>query len=152
MDYGYVIDDYFVNGYTISGLGTGIQFRGPSIAYVNFSRGFKYTPNDLQFFQAVDLTSSNFPFHTASKLSQITFDATFPYMTDKELAALRTFMFVNLPLFETFELVFLANYVSYTVKFKERKIKVTQLQNNFNEVTISFIRVLNDITYLQYLL
>lgn len=139
ITWGYVDGDYVLAGYIAESDGRW-EFRHTA-GTIAFSRGIKYTNYNLDILQPREVTASNYPYYFAPALSQMPFAAVFPWMPDAELAALRTFMFSTLPVYDSFTLAEIQKDKTYIVRFADLKMSVRQLRLGFNEVAINLVRV-----------
>lgn len=138
IQYGYVEGGYVDPGYIADV--AGVQFVHSS-GTLTFARSPKYPPYAFQFVQAEEQTTTGRPIVRDPAVTQIPFTATWPFMSDAELAALRTFMFSTLPVYDQFECKLSGQDMSFIVRFAALKLKCRHVIPGFNEVTISLVRV-----------
>lgn len=136
---GYSDPDYVLSGYVIEYEGS-IEFRH-SVGTVLFANSIKYVNYKLNIIQPSEVTVCNFPIYFNPVLSQVPFVANFPLMTDEELQSLYTFMFIDLPIFDSFVFAEIQNDKSCNVRFVDLKMNVTQLKPGYNDVSINLIRI-----------
>jgi hypothetical protein len=139
IEWGYVVGDYVEAGYTIEYEGV-IELRH-SVGTILIANSIKYTNYKLNILQPMENTVCNIPVYFTPKLSQLPFVANFPIMTDAELQSLYNFMFVDLPIFDSFVFAEIQNDKSYNVRFADLKLNVTQLKPGYNDVSINLIRI-----------
>ena len=142
VTYGYVEVGYLLDCY-IEGdtSGASIEFTHAIAGTVAFANGLRYPDYQLKITQPVERTVCNVPIYSAPARSELPFQATFVDMSDAELAALKTFMFTSLPIFDTFTLSEVNKDKSYPVRFSDLKLSVKMYLINHNEVTINLVRV-----------
>ena len=139
IDFGYVVGGYVEAGYAIEYEGV-IELRH-SVGTILIANSIKYTNYKLNILQPSEVTVCNIPVYFDPKLSQVPFVANFPLMTDDELQSLYNFMFIDLPIFDSFIFAEIQNDKSYNVRFADLKLNVKQLKNGYNDVSINLIRI-----------
>ena len=139
IDFGYVVGGYVEAGYAIEYEGV-IELRH-SVGTILIANSIKYTNYKLNILQPSEVTVCNIPVYFDPKLSQVPFVANFPLMTDDELQSLYNFMFIDLPIFDSFVFAEIQNDKSYNVRFADLKLNVTQLKPGYNDVSINLIRI-----------
>lgn len=133
---GYVEGNYFTN----SSGEYGVKLTHTS-GSVSFAKAFKFPQWGFEFIQPSSSSAAGHPAYFSLLVSQMPFEAVFTWVSDAELAALRTWMFSTVPAFDSFDMVLFGSSSTLKVRLAKRSLKVTQLRKGFNEVTISFVRV-----------
>ena len=136
---GYSDPDYVLSGYVIEYEGS-VELRH-SVGTILITNSIKYTNYKLNILQPMENTVCNIPIYFDPKLSQVPFVANFPLMTDEELQSLYNFMFIDLPIFDSFVFAEIQNDKLYNVRFADLKLNVTQLKPGYNDVSINLIRI-----------
>ena len=136
---GYSDPDYVLSGYVIEYEGS-VELRH-SVGTILIANSIKYTNYKLNILQPMENTVCNIPIYFDPKLSQVPFVANFPLMTDEELQSLYNFMFIDLPIFDSFVFAEIQNDKLYNVRFSDLKLNVTQLKPGYNDVSINLIRI-----------
>lgn len=125
--------------------GTATGQRGVSFIHsggtINFARSPRYPQWNMQFVQATEKTPAGWPIVFPMITAQVPFEMTFPYMTDAELAALRTFMYTTVQAYDSFTFYSKLRNENMLVRFQQMSIKVKQIRRGVSEVTISMVRI-----------